>query len=157
MYFNTGDLIELIGSFPNENYDYQTSNTNHNYDDPIIIYTDQSTRPVFRPNTEKRPNPDINRPNTDTNRPNTDTNRPNQDNRPGADRPDYWPTDFNQNHYFHVKPSYHETTTHFTNIEHTSADDYVPINGHVPQRPVFPGKPILAFNFKVLCVFLRYR
>lgn len=33
----TGDLIELIGTFPHESYDYQNTNQ---FEDPIIIYAD---------------------------------------------------------------------------------------------------------------------
>ncbi|XP_053621538.1 phenoloxidase-activating factor 2-like isoform X2 [Plodia interpunctella] len=114
---NASDLIELIGSFPHDNFEYP--NTNH-YDDPVIIYTDQN-----RPNTQhNRPKPDL------------DQNKPD------------WEY---QNHYFHVKPSYHESSTHKPEVyypdkfpdkfpdQNGGDDDYVPVhtNGHKP-RP-YPG------------------
>ncbi|XP_060808773.1 coagulation factor IX [Amyelois transitella] len=102
---NASDLIELIGSFPHENFDQNTNN----YDDPVIIYTEQN-----------RPKPD------------TSQNKPD------------WEY---QNHYFHVKPSYHENTSKKPDVFYTDKypvgnngdDDYVPVvtNGHKP-RP-YPG------------------
>ncbi|KAL0809698.1 hypothetical protein ABMA28_011212 [Loxostege sticticalis] len=108
---NASDLIELIGTFPHENYDYQNTNQ---FEDPIIIYTDTN-----------RPKPPHVRPKPDQNQP-----------EPDPPKPD-WEY---QNHYFHVKPSYHETTTQNTHYN-DGDDDYVPVhtNAHKPQRPSFPG------------------
>ncbi|CAH0599804.1 unnamed protein product [Chrysodeixis includens] len=119
---NASDLIELIGSFPHENYDYQT-NTNQ-FEDPIIIYTD--AKPTYHQK------PDSNHPELDE----TGLNRPN----------------WNQNHFYHVKPSYNEGSTQKpddyykpdyndgNNVQ--GDDDYVPIHtntNHKPTRPSFPG------------------
>ncbi|XP_050558322.1 plasminogen isoform X2 [Spodoptera frugiperda] len=113
---NASDLIELIGTFPHENYDYQT-NTNQ-FEDPIIIYTDS------KPDYHQKP----------------DTNRPELD-QTGNNRPSW-----NQNHFYHVKPSYHESTTKKpddfyhdgNNIQ--GDDDYVPVHtSNKPTRPSFPG------------------
>nr|XP_049700492.1 serine protease filzig isoform X1 [Helicoverpa armigera] len=112
---NASDLIELIGTFPHENYDYQTNNQ---FEDPIIIYTDS-----------KPYKPDSNRPELDE----TGT------------RPSW-----NQNHFYHVKPSYHESSTQkpddFYKPDYNGGnnvqggDDYVPVNtSHKPSRPSFPG------------------
>ncbi|XP_045538379.1 complement C1r-B subcomponent isoform X2 [Papilio machaon] len=133
---NASDLIEIIGTFPHDNFDYQTD-TNQ-FEDPIIIYTE--------PN---RPKPHYNRPKPVTDRPEPDSsgqNRPNLDwNKPNYD----------QNHYYHVKPSYHESTTlhptlddfytsnHFMGGANNADgdDDYVPVHtsDHKPQKPSFPG------------------
>lgn len=138
----TGDLIEIIGTFPH-NYDYQTD-TNQ-FEDPIIIYTE--------PN---RPKPHYNRPNPVTDRPEPDSNG---QNRPNLDwnKPNY-----DQNNYFHVKPSYHESTTvhptqddfytsnHFVGANNADGDDdYVPVHtsGHKPQKPSFPGE--INFSNKI--------
>ncbi|XP_037295954.1 proclotting enzyme isoform X3 [Manduca sexta] len=86
---NASDLIELIGTFPNESYDYQNTNQ---YDDPVIIYTEQ--KPGYRP-------------------------------KPGPEED--WPT------YYHVKPSYHETTT-----RPGFDDDYKPVQIFAVQ-PSIPG------------------
>ncbi|XP_052754182.1 serine proteinase stubble-like isoform X3 [Galleria mellonella] len=125
---NASDLIELIGTFPHENYDYQNTNQ---FEDPIIIYADTN-----------RPKPHHNRPKPGTNHPEPDQNHP---------KPDW---EYNQNHYFHVKPSYHESTTtkptqdEFYTPDHypgqnngDGGDDYVPVhtNGHKPQGPSYPG------------------
>ncbi|XP_072937477.1 uncharacterized protein [Epargyreus clarus] len=124
---NASDLIELIGTFPHDNYDYQT-NTNQ-FEDPIIIYTDVShSKPHYN-----RPKP-VSKPELDM----TGQNRP---------KPDWNVQDFNQNHYFHVKPSYHESTTptqddpYYGVHKPEGSDDYVPVhtNSHKPMRPSFPG------------------
>lgn len=114
----TGDLIELIGTFPHENYDYQNTNQ---FEDPIIIYTDTN-----------RPKPPHVRPKPDQNQP-----------EPDPPKPD-WEY---QNHYFHVKPSYHETTTQNTHYN-DGDDDYVPVhtNAHKPQRPSFPGEMLFLLG-----------
>ncbi|XP_068622182.1 serine proteinase stubble-like [Battus philenor] len=133
---NASDLIEIIGTFPHDSYDYQTD-TNQ-FEDPIIIYTE--------PN---RPKPHYSRPKPVTDRPELDVigqNRP---------RPDWNIPNYDQNHYFHVKPSYHESTTihpnpddfytsnHFVGGANNADgdDDYVPVHtsGHKPQKPSFPG------------------
>nr|XP_034838416.1 serine proteinase stubble-like [Maniola hyperantus] len=87
---NASDLIELIGSLPHETFDYQT---NTPYDDPIIIYTEAN-----------HPKPNYNRP-----KPPTNQFKPDQtgSNYPKPD----WSTNYNQNNFYHVKPSYHESTT----------------------------------------------
>ncbi|CAG9134688.1 unnamed protein product [Plutella xylostella] len=135
---NASDLIELIGSFPHETFDYQSTNTNQ-YEDPIIIYADSA-----------RPKPGYNRPKPDSNAnnwPKPDSNANNWP-KPDSNRPD-WGDSYDQNHYFHVKPSYHETTTpkpevYYTDFNQNNADsddDYVPISTHAakPQRPSHPG------------------
>ncbi|XP_075988253.1 serine proteinase stubble isoform X3 [Anticarsia gemmatalis] len=108
---NASDLIELIGTFPHENYDYQ----NNQFEDPIIIYTD--AKPYH-------PKPDIAEPDPDINRPG-----------------------WNQNHFYHVKPSYHEGTTKKPDEfrpdydgNSQGVDDYVPVlTSHKPSRPSYPG------------------
>ncbi|XP_038217659.1 serine proteinase stubble isoform X3 [Zerene cesonia] len=56
---NASDLIEIIGTFPQDTYD-----TNHF--DPVIIYTDNRPKPHYKPDTN-RPEPDANRPKPDWN------------------------------------------------------------------------------------------
>ncbi|CAG9794308.1 unnamed protein product [Diatraea saccharalis] len=146
---NASDLIELIGTFPHESYDYQNTNQ---YEDPVIIYTDTN-----------RPKPHHNRPESDYNHQSPGPSRPELDyshqkpspgrpesdyshQKPNPGRPesdhnhqnDY----YDQNNYFHVKPSYHEITTQTEYTPNVNdADDYVPVvtNGHKPQRPSYPG------------------
>ncbi|XP_052743140.1 serine proteinase stubble-like isoform X2 [Bicyclus anynana] len=135
---NASDLIELIGSLPHETFDYQTNT----YDDPIIIYTE--------PN---RPKPHYNRPTYQHNPDQSGSHRPkptdqHNPDQTGSNRPDW--TDYN--HYYHVKPSYHESTTHspldgfYTDNVGVSkpeggTDDYVPVHTsvHKPQKPSYPG------------------
>ncbi|KAJ0170215.1 hypothetical protein K1T71_014143 [Dendrolimus kikuchii] len=117
---NASDLIELIGTFPHENYDYQNTNQ---FEEPVIIYTDQThTRPY--PN---RPKPDQG----GSEQPHTGHNRP---------KPDW--NDYDTN-YYHVKPSYHDSTTKPADVYSNGDDgddDYVPIHSsHVPQKPSYPG------------------
>lgn len=146
---HTGDLIELIGAFPHENFDYQTTNTNNQFEDPIIIYTENS-RPKPHYN---RPKPDYNRPEDNRPKPDyhTENNRPESgQNRP---KPEWEEQDFNQNNYFHVKPSYHETTAKPDGFypdypgqnNADSGDDYVPVSmhGHKPLRPSYPGEILI--------------
>ncbi|KAI5643682.1 trypsin domain-containing protein [Phthorimaea operculella] len=112
---NASDLIELIGTFPHENYDYQSTNQ---FEDPVIIYSEP-------------------------NRPKPHYNRPEKPSHSRPENPSQW--DQNpQNHFFHVKPSYHETTTTQPDDFYTNNgddDDYVPVhsNGHKPPRPSYPG------------------
>ncbi|CAG5052916.1 unnamed protein product [Parnassius apollo] len=133
---NASDLIELIGTFPHDSYDYQTD-TNQ-FEDPLIIYT-----------VTKRPKPHYTRPKPITDRPELDLTG---QNRP---KPDWNTPNYDQNHYFHVKPSYHESTTahstpddfytsnHFLSGANNADgdDDYVPVHtsGHKPQKPSYPG------------------
>ncbi|CAH2056387.1 unnamed protein product, partial [Iphiclides podalirius] len=132
---NASDLIELVGTFPHDGYDYQTD-TNQ-FEDPIVIYTD--------PN---RPKPHYNRPKPVTDRPELDLSG---QNRP---KPDWINPNYDQNHYYHVKPSYHESTTahptpddfytsnHFMGGANNADgdDDYVPVHtSHKPQKPSYPG------------------
>nr|XP_026483795.1 serine proteinase stubble-like isoform X1 [Vanessa tameamea] len=124
---NASDLIDFIGTFPHETYDYQT---NTQFEDPIIIYADTN-----------RPKPHYNRPKPVTDRPEPD--------QTGFQKPDWNIQDYDQNHYYHVKPSYHESTTRLPDSFYPdvgsnkpdSDDDYVPVhtNGHKPQRPSYPG------------------
>ncbi|KAI8441489.1 hypothetical protein MSG28_015078 [Choristoneura fumiferana] len=120
---NASDLIELIGTFPHE-IDYNTNQ----FEDPA--YTE---RP-HRPKPDKWDDGHSQKP-WDTNQKPWDTNH----NQKPWDDTDY------QNHYFHVKPSYHESTTkpydHFGHADANGDDDYVPVmtNDHDPQRPSYPG------------------
>ncbi|CAH0404294.1 unnamed protein product [Chilo suppressalis] len=145
---NASDLIELIGQFPHESYDYQNTNQ---YEDPIVVYTD-TTRPkphLSRPEsdynrpkpTNTRPELDYNHPKPTNTRPEPDYNQPKPTNsRPESDQNHHTDWGYGQNNYFHVKPSYHESTTQ-TDYTSNDADDYVPVvtNGHKPQRPSYPG------------------
>ncbi|XP_061381251.1 CLIP domain-containing serine protease B15-like isoform X2 [Danaus plexippus] len=115
---NASDLIELIGTFPHETFDYQT---NTQFEDPIIIYTETNRPKPYKP---------------------TDRPQPAQN---GMNRPKpVWGTDYN--HYYHVKPSYHESTTHTDDFYTESVgdrpgnDDYVPVHSvQKPMRPSYPG------------------
>ncbi|CAB3262008.1 unnamed protein product [Arctia plantaginis] len=110
---NASDLIELIGNFPHENYDYQ----NNQFEDPIIIYTDN--KPYHHKPELSDPEPDLNRPG------------------------------WNHNNFYHVKPSYHESSTKKPDVyykpdyheaDNQGDDDYVPVHtSHKPSRPSFPG------------------
>nr|XP_032525511.1 serine proteinase stubble-like isoform X2 [Danaus plexippus plexippus] len=92
---NASDLIELIGTFPHETFDYQT---NTQFEDPIIIYTETNRPKPYKP---------------------TDRPQPAQN---GLNRPKpVWGTDYN--HYYHVKPSYHESTTHTDDFYTESVGD----------------------------------
>ncbi|XP_041981633.1 phenoloxidase-activating enzyme 1 isoform X1 [Aricia agestis] len=131
---NASDLIQLIGSFPHE-YDYQTD-TNQ-FEDPIIIYTEPNRPKPHRP----KPDPDQNRPKPDY----SGQNRPKPDhgghNRP---KPDWDLQDYDLHSFFHVKPSYHESTHKPDELKPDGDDDYVPVhtNAHYPSshsRPSYPG------------------
>ncbi|VVC97435.1 unnamed protein product [Leptidea sinapis] len=105
---NASDLVEIIGTFPQDTFDYQHTNQ---FEDPIILYTDTNQKPHY-------PKPDTNRPELDT----AGQNRP---------KPN-WVQSF-----FHVKPSYHESTTQSDGFS-MGDDGYVPVHTNVP-RPSYPG------------------
>lgn len=106
------------------------------------------------------------------NRPKPVTDRPEADqtglNRP---KPDWNIQNYDQNHYYYVKPSYHESTTQLPDFypdigsnNPDGDDDYVPVhtNGHKPPRPSYPGEMcfIKSDNFRLKktqefnCLFL---
>ncbi|XP_063370880.1 serine protease 43 isoform X1 [Cydia amplana] len=111
---NASDLIELIGTFPHE-IDYQNTNQ---FEDPVIVYTDH----------HKPHRPDK----WDTQKP-WETQKPDKWDQKPWDTEKPWDTD--QNHYFHVKPSYHESTTK----PYYGDDDYVPVVTNEHTRPSYPG------------------
>lgn len=119
----TGDLIELIGSFPHE-YAYNTNQ----FEDPIIVYTDNTNRPTpgdgnqdwtnyyhVKPSYNEKPQkPDVytHKPDVYTQKPDVYTQKPDVYTQTGVD------------------------------------DDYVPVNsnGYKPQRPSYPGEILMWFG-----------
>ncbi|XP_048001998.1 coagulation factor XII-like isoform X2 [Leguminivora glycinivorella] len=114
---NASDLIELIGTFPHE-IDY-----NNQFDDPVIVYTDH--RKPHRPDKWDTQKPDK-----------WDTKPDKWDTKPWETQKPDKPWDGDQNHYFHVKPSYHESTTKPYDF---GDDDYVPVVTNEHTRPSYPG------------------
>lgn len=116
-HIHTGDLIELIGTFPHENFDYQNTNQ---FEEPVIIYTE--------PN---RPKPHYNRPKPDENRPKPNNHHFFQVKPSYHESTTQTPDDF-------------YTPDQFVQSNAGGDDDYVPVhtNGHKLPRPSYPGENI---------------